>query len=330
MTRIPHRDGVEQIWAAIRALQASEQKRRGLANMLENATIGRGGLAIVDDATSARMFLSNGQLRIWDDYAANPNGFGLIYCDAESSANLLRWFPPHDAGTGLENSVTLRGTAPGVPGAFWVYTDGIASITSIGATYVTANGVFVSSSGNVVLDAGDRVYMDGANSIDLVTPKLRLYGLADTGLAPNLTLEVVGGEPIIRRSVSAVEKYKTDTAPLGVDIDDMLAYEPISWIHISTLDASPPGPIRRNVGHHAEAMDELPSLRQFVNYDEDGAPDSVEGIGFVAGLHQAWKHTHGRAVELEQQVVQLEQQVAEQASLIESLTERLEALETFS
>lgn len=137
-----------------------------------------------------------------------------------------------------------------------------------------------------------------ADVITLNTPSLRPYGLGSTGIAPNLAMEVIGGIPILKL-VGSSERLKTDVAPVEIDVEEVLAYQAITWIHNETLDNSPPGDIRRNVGHHAEAMDQFPSLRQFVNYDEDGKPESVQEGRFEVALHEVMKVVHARVVELE-------------------------------
>lgn len=130
--------------------------------------------------------------------------------------------------------------------------------------------------------------VEATESITLNTPSLRFYGMGSTGIAPNLAMDVIDGVPVIKL-VSSSERGKTDIAPVEIDIDDVLGYQAITWVHNETLDSSPPGDIRRNVGHHAEAMDEFPSLRQFVNYDEDGLPESVQEGRFEVALHEVVK-----------------------------------------
>lgn len=175
------------------------------------------------------------------------------------------------------------------------YKSGLMTSTESGAPYFWA----------AVDESNDRSFYFGGQSaridadvITLNTPSLRPYGLGSTGIAPNLAMESVGGIPVIKL-VTSSERGKTDIAPLEIDIDEVLEYQAITWIHTETLDSSPPGDIRRNVGHHAEAMDSFPSLRQFVNYDEGGEPASVQEGRFEVALHEVMKVVYSRVVQLE-------------------------------
>jgi hypothetical protein len=320
-------------------VEAQVEWMRTIERRLDALTSAAGikSAVISDPSDGSRMFLGNGNILMWDDYATNPDGFGRIYTDPVEGAHYFRMFPPHSAGSGLQNSLTMRGSAPGLSGAFWVYTDGTASLASGTATAVTAGtSISIDAATNIIVGAGGVVSskagginrIESDTAIDMISGgRLGVYELPTTGAAPNLTLGFVGSDWTLATSVSS-DRYKSDPAPLDVDIEDMLEYEPISWVHNDAMDASEPGDIRRNVGHHAEAMDALPSLRQFVNYNKGGEPDSVESTGFTGALHQAWKHTHGRVVELEQTVTEQAAEIAELKAANTAILARLDALET--
>ena len=53
--------------------------------------------------------------------------------------------------------------------------------------------------------------------------------------------------------------------------------QPRTWVDTVKVDlAEDEGDLRRDVGFIAEELDELPSLRQFVQYNAEGEPDAIE------------------------------------------------------
>lgn len=149
-----------------------------------------------------------------------------------------------------------------------------------------------------------------ADVITLNTESLRLYGLGTTGIAPNIAIDVIGGVPILKL-VTSSERGKHDVQPLEVDVEEVIAYQGITWLHQSTLDETPaPWAIRRNAGHHAEAMHQFPSLRQFVNYDDDGLPASVQEGRFEVALLEVVKVLWRRLADHETRLSALESSAA--------------------
>lgn len=215
-----------------------------------SVTVADGGRVITYNATNgSRTEIGEGLFKFWDDFNTNPTGFGKIYCDPGAGINYLRMFPPHTGGTGSETSFTMQGRTTGEPGNAWLYTDGQALI----------------SAGSLFLDADSMQVLTGGD--------LQVYELPTTGSAANLRLDP-GTAKI--QYVTSSERYKTDLAPVEIDNDDLLSLSGITWVHVETMDTADKGPIARNVGWSAEEMDARPSLRQFVNYDDQGRPDSVE------------------------------------------------------
>lgn len=81
--------------------------------------------------------------------------------------------------------------------------------------------------------------------------------------------------------VVSSRKYKEDIADADVDPAEVLRLKPRTWVDKGTVDRAEPGvDIARNVGFIAEELDELPSMRQFVDYvtDDDGEliPDAIQ------------------------------------------------------
>lgn len=298
---------VGDLWKLVNEMRSS-------MGVFENATIGKGGLIIrdggsigvagggavnindggnvnvygggavdvFDQATGARMIHGQGSIAMWDNFNTNPDGFGQIYCDPGAGINYFRFYPPYTSGDGRQNSFTIQGRTPDAPGNIWAFTDGDFTVV-----------------------AGARAYLEAANWNILTGGELGLYELPTTGSAANLTLGFVGDTWTVAMSTSS-ERYKTDIAPVEVDPAEVLELTGITWVHNDAMDRSPVGDIARNVGWHAEQIDSKPSLRQFVNYDEQGRPDSVEDSRMTVALLELCKA---------------------QQTQIDALTDRLDALE---
>lgn len=111
--------------------------------------------------------------------------------------------------------------------------------------------------------------------------------------------------------VVSSRKYKEDIADADVDPAEVLRLKPRTWVDKGTVDRAEPGvDIARNVGFIAEELDELPSMRQFVDYvtDDDGEliPDAIQYDRLTVALHALAKS---------------------QQEQIDSLARRLKALE---
>lgn len=287
-----------RVMSEMQALKREVRELRAASGTLDSATIYKGGLTVkggdgvrirgegvvdtFDETTGGRMLLGQGSLSIWDNFNENPDGFGRIYCDPGSGYNYFRFYPPHTAGDGRADSITIQGETPDEPGNMWAFTGGEYTVV-----------------------AGGRAYMEAANWNVLTGGEFGLYDLPTTGSAANLTLGYVGDTWTVAMSTSS-ERYKTDIAPVQVDPAEVLELTGITWVHNDAMDHSPEGPIARNVGWHAEQIDSKPSLRQFVNYDEEGRPDSVEDSRMTVALLELCK--------------------AQQAQ-IDALSTRLDALE---
>lgn len=232
---------------------------RGAASIL-SAVIGKGGITVKD---GGEIVAEGGAIRaIHEATGAAMAYFGKL-------------MPPYKSGlmTATENGIAYFWAAVMEDGTRAFRFDGTSVRVDAATSFTNATSYHrVDSAGHIMLNA----------------PQLQIYQLGNTGLAPNLAIEVIDGVPILKLVVSS-DRFKTDTAPVEVDVEEVLAYQAITWVHTSTMDDSPPGPIRRNIGHHAEGMDEFPSLRQFVNYDDEGRPDSVQEGRFEVALHEVMK-----------------------------------------
>jgi hypothetical protein len=309
-----------QIGRELTTLQQMVRELRSASGTLGSATVAKGVLKFIEGGSIS---LQDGGSIVLEDGGGVMVGAGgfitavgpIRAVDADTGAALAYFGElqaPYKSGL-------LTSTPAGTP-FFWAaeLLNGDRAMAFKGTSFTidTTSGLFLSTTHRV----------DATDNIILNTPSLRLYGMGDTGTGANVALDVIGGVPVLKRVVSS-DRYKVDLEPVDVDDDDMLAYTGITWFHKSTLDETPaPWGIRRNVGNHAEAMAELPSLRQFVNYNDEGDPDSVENASFAVAVHEFGKRTRTRVVELEEQVKTLQAEAAARDKLLASALARLDAL----
>lgn len=252
---------------------------------LRSATGTLDAATIVDRETGARLTLNAAQLKMWPNYGSSPEVFSLFQTDWTAS-RMSRWFGPAADAFRAANSISIQGAAAGTPGNIWIYTDGRAQINAEGG-------------------------------IDLVTGgSLRIYDLPTTGSAANLRLDAAGGSPVIYY-VTSSQRYKEDVADAVIDPVEVLQLRPRTWVDKGTIDrlgeAGEEVDVARNVGFIAEEVDELPSMRQFVDYDDEGRPDAIQYDRLTVAMY-------GLAVA---QQAQLDAQ----ADQLAALTARLDALE---
>ena len=132
---------------------------------------------------------------------------------------------------------------------------------------INGDDVDITSSNELSMGADGTVNIF-SNAFDLRIP------WSSTGSAANMYLD--SGTNRIFRSTSA-RKYKTDIAPADVDVAEVLALVGRTWVDKGKIDnPEQPEHVRRDIGFIAEELDEHPSLRQFIQYDADGEPDSIE------------------------------------------------------
>lgn len=271
------------------------------ANGAESLVItGPNGITAYDPETGGRANISRGSIWLWDDYDANPENAGQIYCDPGAGINYLRMFPPYEDGEGIENSVTIQGRTPGVGGSVWVYSD-----NQIMMRVQLSDGT---KTGGMHL---------GADFIEIDANEIRPYNMTSTGGGTPVVMEVVGGNPVLKLSSSAA-RFKTDIETYEVDPEVALQIRTVLFRDREAVerdgDDAPylPGVI-------ADELHAL-GLTHFVQYDETG---EVKGVFYdrlwMVVLSLA-KHEHAKRVELEAKVQTQAEQIAD-------LTSRLEALE---
>lgn len=269
--------------------------KRQMAAMRSAA--GTSSQVISNPETGARIMLVDGQIRVWDNYDANPDGYGLIYTDSDAAANLVRLFPPHDEGDGLQNSFTMRGTSPSSPGAAWIYTDGVASI-----------------------DADERVFIGGGTGVDIDTGgRLGLYGLPSVG-SPDYQLGFDTADGGLTFSVvidSSSKRYKDDINDADIPAS-FLDIRPVTFYDKRAMESDPESASLK-FGAIAEEVHDL-GLGEFLVTYRDGEPDALKYPMFAVGLIPFVRQHRD-------EIAELKSTVAELVGTIDSLTDRLKALE---
>lgn len=330
-----------EIWAAIRAVSGANKLTSAVIDKGDLTVQGGGSIGLADggDITVG----DGGSIEALGGYirATDADGVGAVQMDGASyyllpdvsessrvgslrvdkgvdSGNNLRMLPPQAPGTvGLPTSLTLRGPGGGLSGWAWVYSDG-------GITLDADDTVFIASeAGQVTVRAHESLFLtstDGnvnisadaqldafADRIQLVSQGngIGVYGLPTTSDAANIRLATVGGNFTLAL-VSSSRRYKTDEAEAVIDPAEVLSLSGKTWVDKHELDNGPEGDVKRNVGFIAEELDERPSLRQFVDYDDEGRPDAIQYDRLSVALLEVAK---------------------DQQSQIDALSDRLDALE---
>lgn len=126
-----------------------------------------------------------------------------------------------------------------------------------------------------------------------------------TASAANAVLDSTTG--VVSRSTSS-SRYKQDIEDAVIDPADVLKVQGRTWRQRNDVEGMDPtgDTERRHVGFVAEELYEIPSMRQFVNLDEEGRPDSIETDRLSVALLELAK---------------------DQQKQIDALAERLDALE---
>lgn len=284
MIRNPARDGIDQIWAAIDELKRNQRSARGNTSSLSNATITEGGLTIT----------GGGSLLI-------EGGGGFTAKDQA----ILRFL--HDTGV----AALYMGPMYFGDGSF--AGRGLAVQAATGADVFRASSDAPGYGSNVAIGAsGEAINRFDASAYEIVfsTARFALPSIPTTGSAANVRFNPTS---TLLEYVTSSERYKTDVAEAVIDIDDVMQLQPKTWVDKGSIDRTEPGDIRRDVGFIAEDLDALPSMRQFVDYDDEGRPDAVQYDRLTAATLALVQH-------------QAERIDAQQAQ-IDALSARLDAIE---
>ena len=263
-------DGMAGFAAKIAGLQRQIDALRSAAG-LTSAVIGKGGILVkdggrvttIDAATGAQTQFGQGRISLWQDAVSRPDAFGLIYSDPGAENNVFRIFPPHDSGTGLENSVTLQGRSATDPGNYWVYTDGELNLSGGTGTNL-ADGVRISL-------AASRIELYNIPSV--ASPSYQLgYNFDGTNWSVVF--------------VTSSRRYKQDIEAADLDPDAVLGIRPVTFRDIASVEKSGvDAPV--NFGVIAEELHDLGLGDLLVTY-KDGEPDAVKydriGLALVPAI----------------------------------------------
>lgn len=236
--------GIAWLEKRFKSIDRAIESVRSSAGIL-SAVIGKGGITVKD----------GGGVRI-DGGAMTVTDGSIRVLDSDTGASLA-YFGALEVG-GLPAIGILAQNSEGVP-YFWVY----------------------KSDGTKVFNfTGDIASIAASDTINLTCDSLRLYGLPTTGSAANLRLETTGGTPEVQWVTSSL-RYKVDPADAEIDLDDVLRMQGRTWVDKGTMErleaaGEDTSGIIRNVGFIAEELDALLSLRQFVDYDDEGRPDAIQ------------------------------------------------------
>jgi hypothetical protein len=280
--RVP-KTGVEGLAARDKDKQRQIDARRSAAG-LKNAIIPVGKLKYTDAAGVA--FMQLGVVL----YQADPDAeeievFGLKMTNAHGADLLVvAQTSADDSGPDPSISAVLIG-GEGTKG------DG-ADILNV----VVESSYFGLTSDDVSLASDGLFYLTASPDGD----GLFVFNLNTTSSAANVRINPLTSE---LSQVTSSLRYKQDVEDAEVDAEAFLKLRPRTWRDKNAVDKDPET-VERHIGFIAEEVDSLGL--PFVDYDDEGRPDSLQYDRFMAG-----------AVAVMQK----------QADQIDALTARLDALE---
>lgn len=197
--------------------------------------------------------------------------------------------------------------------------------------------VDITATGRVDIDAVGEIQIDCGGNISIDPDGELQFFITTTTNPANLNQSSNNV-----RIVSSARKYKEDIQDVEIDPADVLKMRPRTWLDKGDLaryeryqqvkaiaksngeeeffdEEEVPYP-KRTIGFVAEEIDELPSLRPLVQYNDDGEPESLYYDRMAAVFVGVAKRNY-------QRVDALEKEVAEHKKLIADLTARIVALE---
>lgn len=142
----------------------------------------------------------------------------------------------------------------------------VKSAAALGAGTVLLANYEIGALARIVIDPAT-----GALALDPGNGRINL-GHTTTSAAANARLDPSNG--LLQRSSSS-RRYKQDIAAAEIDPAEALALVGRTWRDRAEV-AADPDTQKRFVGFIAEELDEHETLRQFVDYDDEGRPDAIQ------------------------------------------------------
>lgn len=181
--------------------------------------------------------------------------------------------------------------------------------------------------GNRIFQAGARPNDDGdqIDAANLIARTINVWGTEFTQVASDTTLYLTSAVFDVRLSWTSTSngantyidndgriwkstsslRYKQDIEDAEVDPADVLALRPRTWRDRKEVEQDPDTG-KRFIGFIAEELDEHPTLRQFVEYDDEGRPDAISYDRLSVALVKLAQDQEQRLASLEARVEALE------------------------
>jgi hypothetical protein len=238
---------VARLTAQINALRAEVRELRAASGTLDAATIYKGGLKIINPNTGSWITLSDAQIKVAPDDSFDQDHAGRVY----GSTNPGQW------GSIMINPPTVSDSPVAI-------LDVSLQLIGVSPTFPAGRGTL--RVGSFEIDVTDTSTFGPGSFI--------LSGLPTTGSAANVRRDSTSGAI---QYVTSSLRYKDDPLDAVIEPREVLQLQPRTWVDKGVKERAEPGAeIRRNVGFIAEEVDEQPSLRQFVDYDDQGRPDAIQ------------------------------------------------------
>lgn len=231
--------------------------------------------------------------------------------------------PPRTIGGSGDNRIILGGTTTDLSGSFSAITNGNALVQTTNGTAIlqSTNGKGLvestdtldirSTSNAIIIDAqGGQLQCkaQGSAFFDAQSGQVQLLSSTNqcfidhttTGSAANCFIGING---LILRSTSS-RRYKIDIEDVHVDKRKTFALRPRTWRDRNEVQEDPNNE-NWYVGFIAEELEEI-GLTQFIEYDENGQPDSIAYDRITVALIDIIKEQESRLSEIEDRLSMLD------------------------
>jgi hypothetical protein len=334
---------LEIIQRVLVGMQQQIDQIRSSAGTFENATVGQRGITLKDSGAitmldeagrlltrfargageffnpdvDGKVMVDRGRIYFWDlgGSEGDKSIAGQVMVDQGAGRNYMRLFPPHETGSGLETSFTMRGKTDDQTGMVWVYTDGGYLLDADGSVYLAGSQIDSSSVGSNTVRGASVV-------LNTTAEEMPIYGLPTTSAGANLHLGTVGGKWSLAYITSS-RRYKQDIKDAPINASAALSWKPKVWRDISEVKAIGDN-AKTHIGFIAEEVAEVSP--EFVLYDAQGRPDSLNYDRMVAGVVSTIQLQEKRAEVERQKTVALQAKVEAQSQEIAALKDANTAL----